>query len=318
LFRSPLGLRVEEVSDERSGGPNKRHARIAGKQHGVVRARDLEPSRAGIKWRVDNGTLHPKYRGVYAYGHPRLSQKGEWLAAVFAAGDGAALASLSVGVFWKISRFKATTIEVVAPKQRRQQPGFRVFRSASLLPRDVLIRDGIPVTSVERTFIDMTDHLTAEQLANVIHEAAYLQLFNLRALRETMARTRKRRMNVLERAIELHLSGSAGTRSNLEDRFLRLVRGAHLPEPVINTHHHGVEVDFRWGTLCVEVDGGHHARERTKTDDRIKQAILEANGCTVVRFAQAEIENAPAAVIARLKRFIGQNDNPSRASNPRR
>jgi hypothetical protein len=276
----------------------------------VLRSRDLGLSRAGIKWRVDNGTLHRKYRGVYAYGHPRLSQKGQWLAAVFAAGAGAGLASLSAGVFWKVSRFRETAIHVVTPLQRRPQPGFKQQWSKSLLPRDILIRDGIPVTTIERMLIDMTDHLTAEQLANVIHEAAYLKLFNLRALRETMARTRKRRMNILERAIELHRSGSAGTRSNLEDRFLMLVRGAKVGEPVINTGHHGVEVDFRWGELCVEVDGGHHERARTKTEDRVKQAILEANGCTVVRFSQHEIDAEPAAVIAALKRFIGQNGNP--------
>jgi very-short-patch-repair endonuclease len=280
---------------------------MAARQHGALRARDLQLSRAAIHKRVKTGTLHRKYHGVYAYGHPRLSQRGEWLAAVFAAGDGAALASLSAGVFWKVSRFRETTIHVVTPLQRRPQPGFKQQWSKSLMPRDVLIRDGIPVTSVERTFIDMTDHLTAEQLANVIHEAAYLQLFNLRALRETMARTRKRRTNVLERAIELHLSGSAGTRSTLEDRFLNAVRGAKVREPVVNTRHHDVEVDFRWGDLCVEVDGGHHDRERTKTEDRVKRAILEANGCTVVRFTQAQIETHPAGVIAALRRLLNLN-----------
>jgi very-short-patch-repair endonuclease len=284
----------------------------------LIKTRQLGLTNGGIAKRVANGTLHRKYQGVYAYGHPRLSQKGEWLAAVFAAGDGAALASLSAGVFWKVSRFRETTIHVVTPVQRRSQRRFKALTSTSLLPRDVLIRDGIPVTSVERTLIDMTDHLTAEQLANVIHEAAYLRLFNLRALRDTMARTRKRRMNVLERAIELHLSGSAGTRSHLEDRFLKLVRGAKVREPVVNAHYHDVEVDFRWGELCVEVDGGHHERERTKTEDRIKQAILEANGCTVVRFSQDDIDDHPAAVIAALKRAIRQNAYPMIHAKTRR
>ena len=76
---------------------------------------------------------------------------------------------------------------------------------------------------------------------------------------------------------------------------------AKLPEPVINTHHHDVEVDFRWGSLCVEVDGGHHARPRTKTEDRAKQAILEANGCTVIRFTEAQIDLHPGEVITSLR-----------------
>ena len=38
------------------------------------------------------GAAVPKYRGVYAYGHPHLSREGEWMAGVLAAGEGAALA----------------------------------------------------------------------------------------------------------------------------------------------------------------------------------------------------------------------------------
>ena len=203
---------------------------------------------------------------MYAYGHPRLSQKGEWLAAVFAGGDGAALGALSAGVFWEISRFTETEIHVITPLQRRPQAGFKAIWSKSLTRYDVRIRDGIPVTSVERTLVDLTDFLTAEQLANVIYEAAYLRLFNLQATRECMARTRKRKMHILEKAIELHLSGSAGTRSHLEDRFLKLVRGAKLPEPVINTEHHGVEVDFRWGDAVRR--GGRPPPSRTCADAR--------------------------------------------------
>jgi very-short-patch-repair endonuclease len=292
------------VYDESSLGADKRRSSLAAKQHGVIKAGQLGLSRGGIAKRVANGTLHRKYQGVYAYGHENLSQQGEWLAAVFAAGDGSALGALSAAVFWEVSRFRETTICVITPVQRRPQDGFRAITSKSLTRYDIRIRDGIPVTSVERTIVDLGRHLTAEQLANVLYRAAYLRLLNLPALQECMARVRPRHIKVLERAIALHLSGSAGTRSHLEDRFLKLTRGVKFPEPVINTDHHGVEVDFRWGSLCVEVDGGHHDLEPTKTDDRIKQAILEANGCTVVRFAEDEINAAPAAVLAALKRFM--------------
>ncbi len=57
----------------------------AARQHGVIRSTGLDTDQV---WRdVQAGRLHPKYRGVYAVGHPKLSREGEWLAAVFAAGD---------------------------------------------------------------------------------------------------------------------------------------------------------------------------------------------------------------------------------------
>jgi len=98
----------------------------------------------------------------------------------------------------------------------------------------------------------------------------------------------------------MHLSGSAGTRSNLEDRFMALVRGARLPEPVINTHIHGVEVDFRWGDYCVEVDGPNHLRPATRAKDEANDAILARRGLTVVRFTEAAIDLAPGEVLREL------------------
>src|SRR5690606_24160513 len=104
---------------------------------------------------------------------------------------------------------------------------------------------------------------------------------------------------VLRKALELHASGSAGTRSGLEDRFLKLIRGARLPEPVVNTHHLGFELDFRWPGLNVEIDGDHHDRARTQRDDRIQDAVLKANGFVVLRFREEDLDR-PEAVLREL------------------
>ena len=66
---------------------------MAGRQHGVIKATQLGLSQRAIAEWVRTGRLHPLYRGVYAYGHTHLSRKGEWMAAVLAAGDGAPLAA---------------------------------------------------------------------------------------------------------------------------------------------------------------------------------------------------------------------------------
>ena len=47
-------------------------------------------------------------------------------------------------------------------------------------PADVTVHKGIPVTTVARTLVDLTDVLDAQELANVIHEAAYRKLFTSR------------------------------------------------------------------------------------------------------------------------------------------
>ena len=250
-------------------------------QHGVIRARDTGMLPPAISRAVQAGYLYPKYRGVYAVGHPRLSREGEWLAAVYAAGEGAALASFSGGRYWKISRFPEPAILVATPKRRRPQAGFEVVPTR-LRDGEWLVRDAIPVCNVPRVLYDLSRELLPEQVANVIHEAAFRRLFDPRMIRRTNP--------VLRKAIALHECGSAGTRSGLEDRFLKLIRGAGLSEPVVNTRHLGFELDFRWPGLNVEIDGDHHDRARSRRDDRIQDAVLREHGFVVLRFREEDLD----------------------------
>jgi hypothetical protein len=155
------------------------------------------------------------------------------------------------------------------------------------------VRDGIPVTTVPRTLVDLSDHLTPHQLANVIHEAAFRKLFDEHAVRATTNRANGRHnLHVLTKALELNAAGSAGTRSELEDRFLALTSTAGAPEPLVNTQVEDLEVDFHWPhlNLVVEVDGAGHARPRTRRDDERRDALLRAAGHTIVRVPDHEID----------------------------
>jgi hypothetical protein len=217
----------------------------AARQHGAVKGTQLGLSKAGIAEWVQTGRLHRKYRGVYAYGHPHLSREGEWMAAVLAAGDGAVLSGLCAASLLRITKWVPREIDVIVPKPRKSQPGFRAHTCRNLDPRDVTLVDGIPVTTVARILVDLTDEMDPEELAFVIHEAVYKKRFSLPATRAAMARANGRRnLGVLEEALRLYLSGSAGTRSRLEKRFRRLVRGAGYPQPRANVIVNGFEVDF--------------------------------------------------------------------------
>jgi very-short-patch-repair endonuclease len=299
-------LSREGVTHERSLPVNVREAPlVAARQHGAIRARQLGLSRAGVaKW-VRTGRLYPKYRGVYAYGHPHLSREGEWMAAILAAGEGAALAGLCAAALLRITKWEPREIEVVAPGHRRPQAGFRLRTCRNLDARDLTVVNRIPVTTVPRTLIDLTDAEDADDLAFMIHEAAHLKKLNLDATRAAMARANGRHnLDVLEDALRLHLSGSAGTRTRLEKRFKRLVQGAGFPVARINTIVNGFEVDAYWPGLCVEIDGPGHRRARSKVDDRIRDAALVAAGYSVVRFTEDDVELRPAKVLADLAEHL--------------
>jgi hypothetical protein len=133
-----------------------------------------------------------------------------------------------------------------------------------------------------------------------MHEAAFLGRFVEPAIRDSMARANGRHnFDVLETALSLVRSGSAGYRSRAERTFADI---PGLGDPSNNTHAAGVEVDFVWpeSALVVEIDGYGHGRPTTRREDRLKERILRDAGFEVVRFTIAEVEGEPDRVRARL------------------
>src|SRR5688572_26081132 len=153
-------------------------AAFAARQHGLVTVAQLLAAgldHAAIARRVAEGRLHRVRRGVYAVGHAGLSREGQFLAAVFWAGEGAVLSHLAVAEICAVRKYRASLIDVVAPKRRKADPGVRLHRARALDPRDVTTCKGIPVTTIARTLVDLTDMLNPYELANVIHEAEFKQ-----------------------------------------------------------------------------------------------------------------------------------------------
>jgi hypothetical protein len=281
-------------------------AELATRQRGLVRLDQLVAlglDRRAVTRLVRSGRLHRVHRGVYAVGHAALSREAHWLAAAMASGEGAALGRRSAGQHWAISRHYAPLIEVVVPRQRRAQSGIRLLTSRALLVDDVTVHDGIPVTTVARTLVDLADVLTPYQLTRVIREAEFRRLFDAADTAAAMVRARGRhRLGVLGQAISLYLDGSGGTKSANEDAFVPLARRAGLPEPRSNGRVAGIEVDFSWRglPLVVEIDGGSHLLKPVRRDDDWRDDWLRGAGYTVLRFTDFEVEHRPETIVAAL------------------
>ena len=170
------------------------------------------------------------------------------------------------------------------PRRHRPVEGITIHHCLGLDPRDVTVFRGIPTTTVARMLVDLSATHTEYQVAYVINRAAWRHRFDLEATLRARARANGHPgTGVLARAIELYLAGSAGTRSDLEDRFLELV--ADFPEPLVNMEHLGYELDFHWPDrkLVVEVDG-NHTRPNDKRNDAARDRVLRDAGYTVLRF----------------------------------
>jgi hypothetical protein len=257
----------------------------------VAQLRELGLDGSAVAKRQARGDLHRVYPGVYAVGHSALSHEGRWLAAVFAAGDGAALCRKSCAGLLEIERWPPRRPQVLVPRRHRPIAGVELYETRNLDPRDVTVVRGIPCTTVPRLFVDLSDELIPEELTHYIHEAAHWDLLDLRAVRRTMARVNGRHnLEVLETAIEDWLDGSAGTRSRGEIAFRRAVSDAKLPRPDTNRKLLGIEVDFHWPELglVIEIDGPPHKRPPSRLTDAERDLVLTAAGYRVVRCATTE------------------------------
>src|SRR5690349_2963970 len=87
------------------------------RQHGVVARWQLLAAgltASAIRHRLKTGRLRRIHHGVYAVGRPELTQRGRWMAAVLACGEGAALSHGSAAALWQIRR-PGATIDVSVP-----------------------------------------------------------------------------------------------------------------------------------------------------------------------------------------------------------
>jgi hypothetical protein len=163
-------------------------AKLAARQHGVVTFADLIAcgfTPDAISVRAGNGRLHPLHKGVYAVGHANVTQDGCYLAAVKACGDGAALCLRSAGVLLNTITWENRYPDVlVLGESAPQHPRIRGHRTNYLPPEHVTTVRGIPVTTAERTLLDLAGVLPEERPRRAVRQSWFLKLTTVRSLVE--------------------------------------------------------------------------------------------------------------------------------------
>jgi very-short-patch-repair endonuclease len=284
-------------------------ARLAGRQHGVVARRQLEAiglsASAVGRWATE-GRLHRVHRGVYAVGHPVLTVNGRRMAAVLAAGPGAALSHASAAALWEIRATSATRIDVSVRSVagRGKRPGVRIHRAAQLRGDEITVQQGIRVTTVARTLFDLAATLSPRALERALDEAEINQLYDRTSL-DALARTHagERGARALAQALDDDADPTL-TDSELEELMLALCREHDLPRPKSRAWVAGLRVDFLFpaSRLVVETDGyRYHRTRRAFERDRERDAILARAGHRTLRFTHRQLTREPGLVGATIR-----------------
>ena len=287
----------------------------AAEQQGQITISELRGCGLGyraVAVRVRNGHLHRMYRGVYAVGHAGVTREGRFMAAVLACGDRAYLSWFAAGMLCDYLPWeeRLPDVTVVAAKARTVQ-GIRVHRARSLHWRDVTHHHGIPVTSPERTLLDLATVLSGEALRTAARRAQAAHRVSVRQLLAVVERSNGHPGTGALRAVIA--DGPAPTRSSLEDRLLALLDGAGIARPEINVplrlNGRTIIPDFLWHAqrVAIEADSERwHEHKLTRENDADKQAILEALGWRVLRIDDQQLRRHPRQTLARVRAALAQ------------
>jgi hypothetical protein len=214
----------------------------------------------------------------------------------------------SAAYLWGLYRFAPESIDVTAPIRRRATREFRVHFSSILAVEDRLEREGIRVTSVPRTLLDLAIRAKPDQIERLLERAEELELLDLHAFEDVLDRAGGHRgRGRLRRALALYQPDPSFTRSRFEKQFRRLVIAAGLPAPSMNFNYAGYELDAYWPDLrfAVELDlfethGTRAAFER----DHVRQEELKLLGVEMIRVTRPRLQREPKAVMRNLATLL--------------
>jgi very-short-patch-repair endonuclease len=235
---------------------------------------------------------------------------GRWMAAVLACGPDAALSHRSAAALWGLAQASGARVDVTTPRRSGSlRPGIRLHRVRKMHPQDLAVRDGIPVTSVARTLLDLAEIVDPGGLGRMLEEAERRRLLDLRAVEQACARGHGRRGLKPLLAHLRTLRPAPEKRSDLERRFLALCRELALPPPDVNARVQGFEVDAVWShrRVVVELDGYafHHTRGAFERD-RARDATLQLAGYRVLRLTARRLAEEPETVAETVRGLLAQ------------
>jgi hypothetical protein len=284
-------------------------AAVAATQHGAIARRQLRAlglTDRQIDLAMGRGHLHPVFRGAFAYGHPRLPPMGRWCAAALACGPDAALGYRTAAAAWALRPSTGAAIDiVVAGRVRRRHSGVTVRCHAGLSPDELTVLDGVRVTTVARTLLDLGAVVPPGSLRKAVAQAEIQGTFDLRDVERLGERHPRHRGKAALRAVLEAWTTPPRVRSILEERFVAVCETHGLPVPLMNSTVLGMEVDavFPDHRVAVELDGARaHRGEVRREDDYARRARLVAAGWAFLAFTYRQTTADGGAFVAQTLR----------------
>jgi hypothetical protein len=176
-----------------------------------------------------------------------------------------------------------------------------------------LILDGLPVTSAERTWVDLAESLSLFDLV-AAGDCILRRGGDLAKLATAVRSARRRRGIVRAREALALLDGRSASRPESHLRCILVTGG--LPRPKVNTaiyDDHGgwlAEPDLHYARarLAIEYNGAGHADPRRMRKDITRELDVEHLGWRVVVFGPAQVFGGRDVAAAHVRAVLDERD----------
>ena len=235
----------------------------------------------------------------------RVRAHAAWL------GDGVALTAQGGAAWWGLDGFGAEEdIWFLAPRSMRGIRGAPLILTRDWRPGDLLRHNGVRVTTVARTVLEMAaKREPAKRLESAIDSGIRLRRTSLPTLRRRIESAGGKGATGVPLLRELLLD--SGGESDLERRFLALMRTNGLPRPETQVSFRRgssrvVRVDFVFRPrTVVEVSGRlGHSSDSDRSREARRRNELTQRGFRIIEFTTAEVIDDPEYVIEIVRREL--------------
>ncbi len=294
-------------------------AELARPQYGLftrAQAIALGASLGLIKRRVAAGRWIVIAPGVYSFPGVAPTWRRDLLAACLQAGHGAVVSHEAAAGLHGMATFPPGSVVVMlrhGDHQHLRKGSLR--QSTDLGAHHCTEVDGIPVTTVARTLVDLAATVRPGRLRVAVEDALAAKACTLEDLSRCHAELRrpgKRGMGALTLVLRSLGPGPVRKASELERRLRRVLENHGLPQPVREydlpwDRSTPGRVDFAYPErrIIVEADSRRwHTRERDFEVDRRRDREAQLAGWDVYRFTWRDLEDDPEDVARTVRRAL--------------
>lgn len=263
---------------------------------GQALARGLTPSQLRNK-----GVDHP-HRDCYVWGERATMLADRCAVALAVLPQGAAFSHFTAAALWELPLPRTDQPRLDSPlhitvPSGSVVPSIRGVRGhGQLLPQAHLAAtDGLPVTGVARTMLDLASGLVLDALVVVADAALSRRLCERADLDQVIAwATRRRGIRRLSEALDLAHAGSRSPKET-ELRLVLVRAGLPMPEPNADvTDADGgwianVDLLYRRHRIALEYDGRDHGGEDRRLTDLRRRNLLERAGYYLLAYSAPDL-----------------------------